>query len=82
MFGRIRPIRKRISAALVQVGKKHGFETQPALAKCLGVGDRTLRNWIKCRKPIDVEKVAECEQLRVDFFDAIAEGERRASRER
>lgn len=81
MFGRIRPIsafRKRISFALVQVGERHGFKTQRELAKCLGVNERTLRNWITGRKLVDVEKVSDCEPLRVAFFDALAEGERKA----
>lgn len=77
MFGRIRPFRTRVSSILVQVGEKHGFKTQEDLAVCLGVSDRTLRRWITNRKPIDFEKVAECEPLRVDFFDAVAEGERK-----
>lgn len=80
MFGRIRPFRKRASAILVQVGKKHGFKTQPALAKCLGVTSRTLRDWLKCKKAIDFEQVAECEALRAEFFDALAEGERKVGK--
>lgn len=77
MFGRIRPIRKRLAACLVAVGQRHGFRTQPELAKCIGVSTRTLRNWIKCSKPLDVERIAECEALRIDFFDAVAAGERK-----
>jgi hypothetical protein len=76
MFGRIRPFRKRVAAVLVQVGEAHGFKTQEDIAACLGVSDRTVRNWVKCRQAIDFEKVAECEPLRVAFFDAVAAGER------
>lgn len=76
MLGRIRPIRKRLAACLVKAGAAQGFKTQPELAKCLGVSERTLRNWIKCSRPIDVETIGSCEPIRIPFFDAVAAGER------
>lgn len=80
MFGRISPFWTRVSAVLVQVGEKHGFKTQEDLANCIGVSDRTLRRWLTHRKPIDFYKIAECEPIRADFFDAVAEGERKVGK--
>lgn len=79
MFGRIRPFRGRgspfrqiISSTLVQVGERHGFKTQPELAKCLGVSERTVRNWTTGRKLVDVQSVFDCKPLRDDFFAELA----------
>jgi hypothetical protein len=78
MFGRIPAARKRWGLVLFEVGAALGFDTQEKLAACLGVTARTLRNWLSGRKPIDFEKIALCEPLRVAFFDAVAEAERAA----
>jgi hypothetical protein len=59
------------------VGKAHGLRTQEDLAACIGISDRALRDWIKCRTAMEFEKIADCEKLRVDFFDALAAGERK-----
>lgn len=78
-IARIRSIRKKFSATLVQVGKAQGLDTPAKLARCLGLTGRAFQNWRANRRRIDFELVADCEPLRVAFFDRLAEVMREGS---
>ena len=77
--GRRLQFRKRVSAALVQVAGEHGLKSRTAIAKCLDITERSLRNGISGRRPFPFEAVAMCEELRVDFFDEVARREKGAA---
>lgn len=70
--------RKRSSALLIRVGKKHGLETLKDLADCLGITLRALWSWRSGKVPVDTEIVWNCEPIRADFFDGLADLARNA----
>lgn len=70
---RDRLFRKRSSALLIRVGREHGIHGLDALAACLGISLRALRDWRAGRAPIDAETIWNCEPVRADFFVRLGE---------
>lgn len=62
--------RQLIASCLVRAISEKGG-TNVAAARWLGVAQRTLHSWVHCERPISVETVLACAQLRDGFRRAL-----------